>query len=113
MGLQLEKWASNGRGFQMRWVKDFFLQLCQLMIGRRISLTIIFTGYSYPYVVAILPKYVEVRNVETQALVQQVELHQARILNQGKLLYIASSTTVWRLTPFSFSRQVSSGVQKS
>lgn len=63
-------------------------------------------GYSYPYVVAILPKTVEVRNIQTQALVQQIELPSAKHLNQGKLLYIASGTQIWRLTPYSLAAQV-------
>lgn len=63
-------------------------------------------GYSYPYVVAILAKTVEVRNIQTQALVQQIELANAKILNQGKLLYIASGTQIWRLTPYSLAAQV-------
>ncbi|KAG0169936.1 Vacuolar morphogenesis protein 6 [Apophysomyces sp. BC1034] len=43
-------------------------------------------GYSYPYVIAILPKHVEVRNIQTLKLVQQIELPNARFLNQGKLM---------------------------
>jgi hypothetical protein len=57
-------------------------------------------------VVAILAKTVEVRNIQTQALVQQIELANAKILNQGKLLYIASGTQIWRLTPYSLAAQV-------
>jgi hypothetical protein len=63
-------------------------------------------GYSYPYVVAIISKTVEVRNIQTQALVQQIELPSAKHLNQGKLLYIASGTQIWRLTPYSLAAQV-------
>ncbi|RUS27613.1 hypothetical protein BC938DRAFT_482993 [Jimgerdemannia flammicorona] len=70
-------------------------------------------GYSYPYVVAILPRHVEVRNIQTQTLVQQIELPSARLLNQGKLLYIASATQIWRLTPYSFAVQVDQLVEKN
>lgn len=63
-------------------------------------------GYSYPYVIAILPKHVEVRNIQTLTLVQQIELSNARFLNQGKLVYVASTSQIYRLTPFSFSSQV-------
>ncbi|OZJ05891.1 hypothetical protein BZG36_00891 [Bifiguratus adelaidae] len=63
-------------------------------------------GFSYPFVIAILPKHVEVRNIETQALVQQIPLNQAKYLNDGRLLYIASPTQVWRLMPFSFNKQI-------
>jgi Vam6/Vps39-like protein vacuolar protein sorting-associated protein 39 len=67
---------------------------------------LIAAGYSYPYVVAILAKTVEVRNIQTQALVQQIELANAKLLNQGKLLYIASGSQIWRLTPYSLAAQV-------
>ncbi|KAI7867673.1 CNH domain-containing protein [Spinellus fusiger] len=69
-------------------------------------------GYSYPYVIAILPKHVEVRNIQTLALVQQIELSGARFLNQGKLVYVASNSQIYRLTPFSFSTQIDQLVEK-
>ncbi|KAI9247454.1 vacuolar sorting protein 39 domain 2-domain-containing protein [Phascolomyces articulosus] len=69
-------------------------------------------GYSYPYVIAILPKHVEVRNIQSLALVQQIELSSARFLNQGKLVYVASTSTIWRLTPYSFSTQIDQLVEK-
>ncbi|KAG0343692.1 Vam6/Vps39-like protein [Podila humilis] len=69
-------------------------------------------GYSYPYAVAILPRQIEIRNIETRALVQSADMPQARLLTQGKLLYIASSTEVWRLIPNSFPQQLDELVQK-
>ncbi|KAI8148423.1 vacuolar sorting protein 39 domain 2-domain-containing protein [Fennellomyces sp. T-0311] len=69
-------------------------------------------GYSYPYVIAILPKHVEVRNIQSLALVQQIELSSARFLNQGKLVYVASTSQIWRLTPYSFSTQIDQLVEK-
>lgn len=63
-------------------------------------------GYSYPYVIAILPKHVEVRNIQSLALVQQIDVSNAKYLNQGKLVYVATNSQIWRLTPFSFSSQV-------
>ncbi|ORY95714.1 CNH domain-domain-containing protein [Syncephalastrum racemosum] len=63
-------------------------------------------GYSYPYVIAILPRHIEVRNIQTLALVQQIELANARFLNQGKLVYVASNTQIWRFTPYSFTTQI-------
>ncbi|KAF9362961.1 Vam6/Vps39-like protein [Mortierella sp. NVP85] len=71
-------------------------------------------GYSNPYAVAILPRHVEIRNVETKALVQSAELPHAHFLaqGQGKLLYIASTTEVWRLIPNNFQQQVDELVQK-
>ncbi|ORZ15111.1 vacuolar sorting protein 39 domain 2-domain-containing protein [Absidia repens] len=69
-------------------------------------------GYSYPYVIAILPKHVEVRNIQSLALVQQIDVSNAKFLNQGKLVYVATSSQIWRLTPFSFSSQIDQLVQK-
>ncbi|KAI7894427.1 CNH domain-containing protein [Mucor mucedo] len=69
-------------------------------------------GYSYPYVIAILPKHVEVRNIQTLTLVQQIELSNARFLNQGKLVYVASTSQIYRLTPYSFSSQIDQLVEK-
>lgn len=64
-------------------------------------------GYSSPYAVAILSRHIEIRNIETRALVQSAEMPHARLLTQGKLLYIASTSEVWRLIPYSFPQQVS------
>ncbi|KAI8335046.1 vacuolar sorting protein 39 domain 2-domain-containing protein [Chlamydoabsidia padenii] len=69
-------------------------------------------GYSYPYVIAILPKHVEVRNIQSLALVQHIEVSNAKYLNQGKLVYVATNSQIWRLTPFSFSSQLDQLVQK-
>ncbi|KAI8331468.1 CNH domain-containing protein [Blakeslea trispora] len=69
-------------------------------------------GYSYPYVIAILPKHVEVRNIQTLTLVQQIELTNTKLLNQGKLVYVASGSQIYRLTPFSFSSQIDQLVEK-
>ncbi|KAG0263458.1 Vam6/Vps39-like protein [Mortierella polycephala] len=69
-------------------------------------------GYSYPYAVAILGRHIEIRNIETRTLVQSAEMPHARFLTQGKLLYIASTTEVWRLIPYSFPQQIDELVQK-
>ncbi|KAF1804913.1 CNH domain-containing protein [Mucor lusitanicus] len=69
-------------------------------------------GYSYPYVIAILPKHVEVRNIQTLTLVQQIDLANTKFLNQGKLVYVASASQIYRLTPFSFSVQIDQLVEK-
>ncbi|KAG0294172.1 Vam6/Vps39-like protein [Linnemannia gamsii] len=69
-------------------------------------------GYSSPYAVAILSRHIEVRNIETRALVQSAEMPHAHLLTQGKLLYIASTNEVWRLIPNSFPHQIDELVQK-
>ncbi|CAG8564725.1 9381_t:CDS:10, partial [Ambispora gerdemannii] len=70
-------------------------------------------GFSYPYLIAILPKHVEVRNIVTQTLVQMVELPQARLINGGKYLYIANNSTVWRFIPYNFEKQIDQLVEQS
>lgn len=70
-------------------------------------------GYSSPYAVAILSRHIEIRNIETRALVQSAEMPHARLLTQGKLLYIASTSEVWRLIPYSFPQQVTIAVISS
>ncbi|CAG8624670.1 10719_t:CDS:2, partial [Racocetra fulgida] len=67
---------------------------------------LVIKGYSYPYLIAVFPKHVEVRNVETLALVQTVELPQPKFINQGKYLYIANYTSVWRFIPLNFEKQI-------
>ncbi|KAI9281130.1 CNH domain-containing protein [Sporodiniella umbellata] len=69
-------------------------------------------GYSYPYVIAILPKHVEIRNIQTLTLVQHIDLAHTRFLNQGKLVYVASASQIYRLTPYSFSSQIDQLVEK-
>ncbi|KAG0322530.1 Vam6/Vps39-like protein, partial [Dissophora globulifera] len=72
-------------------------------------------GYSNPYAVAILAgltRRIEIRNIETRAVVQTVEMPHAHLLTQGKLLYIASADEVWRLIPNSFPQQIDELVQK-
>lgn len=56
--------------------------------------------------IAILPKHVEVRNIQTLTLVQHIDLPNTKLLNQGKLVYVASTSQIYRLTPYSFSSQV-------
>ncbi|KAI8603875.1 vacuolar sorting protein 39 domain 2-domain-containing protein [Dissophora ornata] len=72
-------------------------------------------GYSYPYAVAILggpPRRIEIRNIETRAVIQTVEMPHAHLLTHGKLLYIAGADEVWRLIPNSFPQQIDELVQK-
>ncbi|CAH1762157.1 3604_t:CDS:10 [Entrophospora sp. SA101] len=69
-------------------------------------------GYSYPYLVAILPKHVEIRNIVTQSLVQTIELPQPRLINQGESLCIANNNTVWRFIPINFENQIDQLVEK-
>jgi hypothetical protein len=64
-------------------------------------------SYYFPYVLAVLPKFVEVRSVSgTQTLVQTIALRGARTMQVKRDIYVASQTTVWRLVPVPLLAQV-------
>lgn len=53
-----------------------------------------------PYLISILPKYVEVRTIEPKLKIQDISLPKAKLICQGDgCIYIASQQNVWRLTP--------------
>ncbi|XP_031566770.1 vam6/Vps39-like protein [Actinia tenebrosa] len=62
--------------------------------------------YVAPYVIGILPKYVEVRTISPRALIQSMELQKPRFVAKGKHIFIASNSYVWRLVPVSFPMQI-------
>jgi len=63
-------------------------------------------GWTYPYLIVVTAKGVGIWNVERSKLVQNIDLQGVALLNDGKLLYVASSTHVWRLLPHSYDSQV-------
>jgi len=63
-------------------------------------------GWTYPYLIALTSKSVGIWNLETAKLVQRIDLNGAALLNDGKLLYVASHSLVWRLVPYSYDSQV-------
>eukprot|EP00051_Salpingoeca_urceolata_P000045 m.32547 g.32547 ORF g.32547 m.32547 type:complete len:927 (-) comp10061_c0_seq2:69-2849(-) len=63
-------------------------------------------GMANPFVVAVLPKTVEVRTSESVALVQTMELPRARFFAQNESVYVASPTTCWRLEMVPFEDQI-------
>ena len=63
-------------------------------------------GWTYPYLIALTSKGVGVWNAERGKLVQKIDLQGVTYLNDGKLLYVASHTQVWRLVPYSYDSQV-------
>ena len=65
-----------------------------------------------PYMIGILPKYVEIRTVDPRALVQSIELSKPRLISHGKHIYVASSTHVWRLVPVPIPMQISQLLQE-
>ncbi|XP_046859484.1 vam6/Vps39-like protein [Xenia sp. Carnegie-2017] len=59
-----------------------------------------------PYMIGILPKFLEVRTVEPRALVQSIELSKPRFIAHDKFIYVASSSHVWRLVPAPLPMQI-------
>src|ERR1700738_4212119 len=64
-------------------------------------------GWTYPYLVVITSKGVGVWNPEQGKMVQRIDLPGVTVMNEGKLLYVASSTQIWRLVPYDYDSQVS------
>nr|XP_058962546.1 vam6/Vps39-like protein [Pocillopora verrucosa] len=62
--------------------------------------------YAEPYVIALLPRYVEIRTISPRALIQSIDLPKSRFIAHGKHLYIASPSYVWRLIPVSIPMQI-------
>ncbi|OCT68744.1 hypothetical protein XELAEV_18040032mg [Xenopus laevis] len=61
-----------------------------------------------PYIIAVLPRYVEVRTFEPRLLVQSIELQRPRFVTSGgpNIVYVASNHFVWRLVPVSIAAQI-------
>lgn len=61
-----------------------------------------------PYIIAVLPRYVEIRTFEPRLLVQSVELQRPRFITSAgpSVVYVASNHFVWRLVPVSISSQI-------
>ncbi|KAJ7340060.1 Vam6/Vps39-like protein [Desmophyllum pertusum] len=62
--------------------------------------------YVEPYVIGLLPRYVEIRTISPRALIQSIELPKPRYITQGKHMYVASTSHVWRLIPVSIPMQI-------
>eukprot|EP01087_Luapelamoeba_hula_P018206 TRINITY_DN5848_c0_g1_i2.p1 TRINITY_DN5848_c0_g1~~TRINITY_DN5848_c0_g1_i2.p1 ORF type:complete len:877 (+),score=139.65 TRINITY_DN5848_c0_g1_i2:141-2771(+) len=66
-------------------------------------------GYSFPYVVGVLSKTVEVRTISagSSSLVQTIPVRNVRTMQiQGTTLYLASQTQIWRLLPVPILTQI-------
>ncbi|XP_052386213.1 vam6/Vps39-like protein isoform X2 [Carassius gibelio] len=61
-----------------------------------------------PYIIAVLPRYVEIRTLEPRLLVQSIELQRPRFLTSAgsNVVYVASNHFVWRLVPISIASQI-------
>lgn len=62
--------------------------------------------YIEPYVIGLLQRYVEIRTISPRALIQSIELPKPRFITQGKHMYVASTSNVWRLIPVSIPMQI-------
>ncbi|GAB1601255.1 vam6/Vps39-like protein [Argonauta hians] len=60
-----------------------------------------------PYIIAVLPKYVEVRTIQPRLMIQSIELAKPLYICVGSgLVYVASNNHCWRLTKAPISEQV-------
>ena len=66
----------------------------------------LFVDYVEPYVIGILPRYVEIRTISPRVLIQSIELSKPRYITQGKHMYVASTSCVWRLIPVAIPMQI-------
>ncbi|KAK6306817.1 hypothetical protein J4Q44_G00219650 [Coregonus suidteri] len=66
-----------------------------------------------PYIIAVLPRYVEIRTFEPRLLVQSVELQRPRFITSAgpNIVYVASNHFVWRLVPVSIASQITQLLQ--
>jgi hypothetical protein len=71
-------------------------------------------SYSFPYVIALLPRFVEVRTIETQTLVQTLSIKALFIENANSgIVYVANQNNVWRLEPVSLFNQIDSLIEEN
>ncbi|KAK7104918.1 vam6/Vps39-like protein [Littorina saxatilis] len=60
-----------------------------------------------PYLVAVLPKFVEVRTIDPKLMIQNLQLPKARLICQGSgVIYVASQSNLWRLQSVPASQQI-------
>ncbi|XP_064621475.1 vam6/Vps39-like protein [Lineus longissimus] len=62
-----------------------------------------------PYIIAVLPKYVEVRTIDPRLLIQSIELNRPKFICQCRRsghLYVASGNFVWRLASKPITAQI-------
>ncbi|EDO34329.1 predicted protein [Nematostella vectensis] len=62
--------------------------------------------YVEPYVIGVLPRYIEMRTISPRALIQSIELQKPRFIAKGKHIYVASTSHVWRLVPVALPMQI-------
>ena len=65
-----------------------------------------------PYVIGVLPRYVEIRTIIHRVVIQSIELLKPRYITKGKHIYVASTSHVWRLIPVSLPMQIQQLLQE-
>ncbi|XP_072024948.1 vam6/Vps39-like protein [Amphiura filiformis] len=63
--------------------------------------------HDQPYIIAVLPKYVEIRTVDPRLLVQTIEVNKPKFITMGSgHVYVASQNFIWRLVPIPITAQI-------
>ncbi|KAJ8045113.1 Vam6/Vps39-like protein [Holothuria leucospilota] len=64
--------------------------------------------HDQPYIIALMPKYIEIRTVDPRLLVQTIELKDAKYITSGSSghVYIASQECIWKLEPVPIHNQI-------
>ncbi|ORY86998.1 vacuolar sorting protein 39 domain 2-domain-containing protein [Protomyces lactucae-debilis] len=65
-----------------------------------------FIGYTYPFLIVVLKTRLEVRNAQSGSLLQTFDVQGVQVLNDGKCLFAATSTTVYRFVATPYLSQV-------
>uniref|UniRef100_A0A8C4R8C4 VPS39 subunit of HOPS complex n=1 Tax=Eptatretus burgeri TaxID=7764 RepID=A0A8C4R8C4_EPTBU len=70
--------------------------------------------HQHPYIIAVLPRYLEIRTIEPMLLVQSIDLQKPRFITSGgpNIVYVASSQYVWRLLPVPIATQIEQLLQE-
>ncbi|XP_071963059.1 vam6/Vps39-like protein [Antedon mediterranea] len=65
-------------------------------------------AYDQPYLIAVLPKHVEIRTIDPKLLVQNIDLNKPKFISvaSNKYIYVASQDFIWRLAPFPITTQI-------
>ncbi|PIK36830.1 putative vam6/Vps39-like protein isoform X1 [Apostichopus japonicus] len=63
--------------------------------------------HDQPYVIAVMPKYIEIRTVDPRLLVQSIEIKDPKYITSGSgHVYVASQECIWKLEPVPIHNQI-------
>jgi hypothetical protein len=63
-------------------------------------------GWTYPYLIVLTGKGISVWNPDAGKMVQRIDLPGVGLMNDGKLLYVAGHSQIYRLVPYDYNSQV-------